>query len=256
MPQFRVGCVPYVNAVPLVWHFERLGDDSPVAVAYDVPSRLPRMLESGEVDAVLVSSYYALTKPGATYAGGVCIGSEGPVESVRLLSKVPYGEIETLALDASSMTSNALAQLVLDRQHGVRPQTVTMPPNGEDMLKVCDACVVIGDIGMTTVVPGARVCDLGEAWTDMTGLPFVWALWTALGEFPSALGSLLTEAYDLARSDSESWEGVLTSANGRVGWTREAVERYLTRCVRFQLDGAALQGLERFSSALAASQVR
>jgi predicted solute-binding protein len=63
---YVVGCVPYVNAKPLVTFFERLGDQSPVRVLYDVPSRLPALLDSGAAQAALVSSFEALRTPGRT----------------------------------------------------------------------------------------------------------------------------------------------------------------------------------------------
>lgn len=91
MPAYRVGCVPYVNALPLV---VGLAEDD-VEVVFDVPSRLATLLDAGEVQAALVSSIEALRRPGARVVDGIGIGSFGPVESVRLFSKVPYGMIQT-----------------------------------------------------------------------------------------------------------------------------------------------------------------
>ena len=195
MAQFTVGCVPFVNAIPLVWWFEHLGQDSPVKVIYDVPSKLPALLDSGQAQAILVSSIDALRTPNRTIADGVCIGSHGPVESVRLFSRVPFPEINTLALDASSMTSNRLAQIILAEQYHTIPEVLTMPPDVQTMLEVCDACVLIGDIGMTAQSPGARILDLGAAWKDLTGLPFVWAVWTGENNLTPQLTALLNQAY-------------------------------------------------------------
>ena len=68
MSKFAVGSVPFVNARPLVAWFESLGSNSPVNVVYDVPSNLPLLLDSGDVQAVLVSSYDALSTPNRTIA--------------------------------------------------------------------------------------------------------------------------------------------------------------------------------------------
>ena len=174
---FTVGSVPYVNAVPLVAQFESLGEASPVRVRYAVPSQLPAMLESGEADAILVSSIEALRKPGLRMASGVCIGSVGAVESVRLFSWVPFSEIGSLALDASSMTSNALAQIVLRETYGVAPSVCVRPSLPPEELDEADACVLIGDVGMASEGRGMHVLDLGLAWWELTGLPFVWAAW-------------------------------------------------------------------------------
>ena len=160
MPKFTVGSVPYVNAIPLTRQLERwkyLFD-----VRYDVPSALPAMLERGEAHAILVSSVDALRTPGRRMADGVCIGSDGEVKSVRLFSRVPPKQIRRLALDASSMTSNRLAQVILNDRYDVRPEVVTLPPHLEGMLVEADACVLIGDIGMTTVGDGLHILDLGD----------------------------------------------------------------------------------------------
>ena len=94
MTRYTVGCVSYVNAIPLVEMFEEMGAASPVRVLYDVPSRLPALLESGEADAIFVSSVDGLRVADCRLAEGVCI-----VKSVRLFSKVPPAEIQKLALD-------------------------------------------------------------------------------------------------------------------------------------------------------------
>lgn len=149
-----------------------------VEVVYDVPSRLPALLDSGEVDAILVSSIEYLRRDDLELVADVGIMSNGPVASVRMLSKVPLEEIQTLALDESSMTSNMLAQIIL-AERGVRPALVTMEPDQAAMLAACDACVLIGDKGLEADGTGLVDVDLGAAWTEMTGKPFVWAVWLA-----------------------------------------------------------------------------
>lgn len=180
--RFRVGCVPYVNARPLVACFDQPNEF--VEVVYDVPSRLPALLDSGEVDAILVSSIEYLRREDLVVIGEVGIMSNGPVASVRMLSKVPLREIQTLALDESSMTSNMLAQIIL-AERGVRPSLVTMEPDQAAMLAACDACVLIGDKGLEADGTGLVDIDLGAAWTELTGESFTWAVWLARADkFP------------------------------------------------------------------------
>ncbi len=253
MPRFTVGCVPYVNAIPLVWWFEHLGDDSPVKVLYDVPSKLPALLESGQADAILVSSIDALRTPGRKVADGVCIGSEGPVQSVRLFSRVPYGHIEKLALDASSMTSNRLAQILLAENFNARPETLAMPPDVRTMLDVCEACVLIGDIGMTAEYPGARILDLGQAWTDATHHPFVWALWTGRQDLDPELVSLLTLAYRKSKDRQGRYRPeVIHAGQANSNWPPHLVEQYYNHCIRFDFDPRAKSGLGLYRQKLLA----
>lgn len=253
--RIRVASVPYVNALPLVRRFEAA--DSPIEVIFDVPSRLPRLLESGEAAAILVSSYEGLRQPGLRMAAGVCIGSEGAVESVRLFSKVPFDRIRVLALDQSSMTSNRLAQVLL-REHGSVPETVTLPPQQSEMLEAADACVLIGDIGMTADSAGLHVMDLGEEWTRQTGLPFIWAGWMGTQEMTPGLSALLQEALEWSGCGRDAvrtleTEGIIADAATKPGWTQEMADRYLTQTMVYRAGEQERGGLEEFRKRLSQS---
>lgn len=259
-----VGCVPFVNGRPLVWAFEQPEFEWAVTVRYDMPSRLPLMLMQGGADAVLASSIEALIHPNRRIAAGIGVVSDGPVESVRLFSKVPFGQIESLALDQSSLTSNALAQILLKEINGAVPSCEPMPPSLDQMLSQHDAAVLIGDIGMRADGSGLYVMDMGEAWTQFTGLPFVWALW--IGE--SNLTEDLAQKLKAARSFSGLGAGTAVSGasdsaevRARIdsqvqtfarasGWTSEEVERYLTQVIRLDVDERALEGLRLFQRKL------
>ena len=140
-------------------------------------SLLPSMLDSGQADAIMVSSIHALVNPGSRVAACLSIGSQDEVLSVRLFSKVPIRQIKSLATDLSSMTSNALARIVLAEQYGVHPVSAPQPPSLDAMLRDHDACLMIGDNGMAAEANGLALLDLGREWRELTGLPFVWALW-------------------------------------------------------------------------------
>ncbi|MEZ5163514.1 MAG: menaquinone biosynthesis protein [Fimbriimonadaceae bacterium] len=250
MKRFRVGSVPYVNAAPLIWWFESQGSSSPVDVLCDVPSALPARLESGQVSAILVSSIEAIQNPDREIIDGVCIASHGPVESVRVFSRLPFAQIKTLALDESSMTSNALAQILLSEIHGVKPKTITMPPDIHQMLKVADACVIIGDRGMTAQMPGVRIMDLGETWTDHTGLPFVWATWTGESGVDRELAYWLNHAAQQGSIHSGNWPEVVRYAQMESAWSLDLIERYLTDCIQFELGSEEKKGLELYAQKL------
>jgi chorismate dehydratase len=252
MARFTVGCVPFVNARPLVAWFESLGAESPVSVAYEMPSRLPKMLDEGEADAVLVSSVEALRTPGRTIADGVCIGSDGPAESVKLFSKVPFGQVRALALDQSSLTSNALALGVLRETYGADPVAENCPPNLEAMLESHDACVLIGDVGMTTPGTGLKVLDLGQAWSDMIGLPFVWAAWVGRGDLQPGLVELLNQAWDWG---SKNMAQVVDGAVASSGWPFDVCDRYLRNTMRYDLDERSKQALHTFALMLERNHV-
>jgi len=257
---YRVGCVPYVNAKPLISAFAggRTASNPggieaseevevKVEVLLDVPSKLPAMLDSAEVQAVLASSFDALTTPDRRIAWGVCIGSFGPAESVRMFSKVPFAEIKTLALDQSSLTSNHLAQVLLRERYQIEPLATTAPPDLGEMLSGYDACILIGDKGMTADGTGLHVMDLGEAWTRMTGLPFVWAVWIGNQDLDPFLVRELNQAY-------QSWlvlrQDRLTGIAEQAGWSLEMTAGYLEQTMHYRFEESEWAGLMRYRDLL------
>ncbi len=251
MARFKVGCVPYVNALPLVWWFEHQGQESPVEVTYNVPSQLPQLLQKDQVEAILVSSIDAIQTPNRAIAQGICIGSYGKVESVKIFSKVPFENIKTIALDSSSMTSNTLAQIILAEQFNVKPITKIHSPNPNKMLEENDACVLIGDIGMSTEIPNTEVLDLGEAWTNLTGLPFVWALWTGHPNLSPILVDHLNQSYNQSKINNQFNPSLIQQGCKQTGWSKQVVKDYLSNSIRFELDQAALDGFAKFKQLLA-----
>lgn len=69
----------------------------------------------------------------------------------------------------------ALLKILLLEKFEIEPEFVVMPPNLDEMLKRADAALVIGDRALQYQTERPNHLDLGEEWTDMTGLPFVYA---------------------------------------------------------------------------------
>lgn len=242
---FRVASVPYVNARPLVVALERFGWAD---VVYAVPSQLPAMLESGAVDAIMVSSFDALRTPRRTFAAGCAIASLDRADSVRLFSKVPFESIQTLALDQSSLTSNHLALVLLAEVYGVRPSAAPAAPDLKSMLANHDACVIIGDKGLEADGAGLLELDLGAAWRAWTQKPFVWALWVGREDMATELATLFGEALAWGRAH---WDEVIADAVARSGWTPEVARHYLRDTMSYDLSPDHLAGLEMFRASLA-----
>jgi chorismate dehydratase len=259
MAKMTLATVPYVNAYPLVFGLEE-ASGSEVQLLSAPPSSLPSLLDSGEAQAVLVSSIEAIQRPNRTWIGDLCIGSDGPVESVRLFSQVPFSRIRRVALDQSSMTSNVLALILLEGLFGIKPETFTAPPVQTDMLAQADACLLIGDIGMTAPSDGLEVLDLGQGWKELTGLPFVWAGWIGSPGFDPALPGLLEKAYELSGCGAMPPDvsvssfsvgrrsATLDQAVSESGWTRERLDHYLNAVMIYRLSHQMKQGREEFWS--------
>jgi chorismate dehydratase len=168
----RLGAVSYLNAEPSVHGLER---DSGFRVERDLPARVADRLHKGEVDLGLVPSIeYAFGR--YAIVPGVAIASRGPVRSVRLFHRGPIERVQKVALDTSSRASAGLVRVLLHARLGRDPEYVPMAPGLDAMLTAADAALLIGDpaLDLDSDVPAL---DLGEEWTRLTGLPFVYAFW-------------------------------------------------------------------------------
>jgi len=240
----RIGAVGYLNARPLTWALDR--DTARWQVRYDVPSVCADLLNRGEVDLGLIPSVEYLQQPDYRLVPGIGIGSLGPVASVALYARVPVARIRSLALDTSSRTSVALVQVLCRHCFGIAPELAAHGPDLGAMLARHDAALLIGDpaFGARHEALGAHKIDLGETWTAMTGLPFVYAAWTGR---PGAV-----TAGDVAALQEAQGEGLRNRAAiaaeygaGDAGVTARAAE-YLRDNVRYGLGPAECAGLQLF----------
>lgn len=197
----RLGAVSYLNVRPLVAGFE---SDPDVSLRFDVPSVCARLLSEGEIDLGMVPSITWLDRPGDLIVPGVCIGSEGPVASVALFTRRDMTDVRTVALDTSSRTSAALVRILCRRHFAIDPVFLTQPPDVSAMLARADAALLIGDpaLFLDHRALGLDKIDLGQLWTEMTGLPFVWAFWSGrAGAAPPSVVARLHEAAARGQDD-------------------------------------------------------
>ncbi|MFN4033543.1 MAG: menaquinone biosynthetic enzyme MqnA/MqnD family protein [Fimbriimonadales bacterium] len=243
--RYRVGSVPYVNAAPLTRWLETDAGARYAEVVYAPPSALAQMLRTGALDVALVSSVEHFRRPDTRYVRGLAIASEREVLSVRLFSRVPISRLSRVALDSSSLTSVALTRILLERAYSLAPAYHDAAPNLEAMLSRADAALLIGDLGMTAQHESVvEILDLGAAWRDWTGLPFVWALWLMNPDAPAEpISALLHEAYQWGAQHIES---IVHAEAQRTGIPYALCQRYLREVMVYAIDARFLQGLERF----------
>ncbi len=193
----RIGAVNYLNSKPLI---EGLAELLPEAeLTLDYPSRLADDLEAGRLDVALVPSIEVLRHPNYEVISDACVATHGPVMSVKLYSRVPFGLIRTLALDVGSRTSAALVRIMLRERYGVTPRIEPFPFEQSPDATRADAVLMIGDRAMHEPTGDfVATWDLGEEWLRWSGLPFVFAVWAArTGTELSAVEEALGRARDL-----------------------------------------------------------
>jgi len=177
MTRIRLGSVAYLNARPLVYGLDR---NPRFDLRYDIPAECARLLHAHEIDLGLIPSIEYLRGPRPYgIVLGVAVASKGPVASVAIYTRKEPRDVRTLAMDTTSRTSVALATVLMRRVFDATPEPVPMQPDLERMLQTADAALLIGDYALFVdhEAIGVRKIDLGQLWTEHTGLPFVYAFW-------------------------------------------------------------------------------
>lgn len=249
---FRLGVVSFLNTLPLIDGIEQVQG---LELRYTVPSLLIDLLTDREVDLALCSSidYQRSAEPLLIVPVGL-LGCDGATLTVRLYSAVPTEAITTVHCDTDSHTSIALMRILLDEQYGIQPQLVEYDARehvaNNKPLPWPETMLLIGDKVVTDSPPAVRYphqLDLGAAWKDLTGLPFVFATWLARRDVDE--GRLATAAAILDRQRRHNVERlnriVHESAEPRK-WPRDLARSYLTDSLNYAFTPQHRQALGAF----------
>ena len=239
----RIGAVNYLNTKPLVFG---LAERAPNArIVFDLPSRLADRLASGQLDVALIPSVEFFQDPSYTIISDACIGCRGSVLSVKLFSRKPVSRIRTLALDEGSRTSVTLVRVLLEHKLGVRPRLEPLPIGASVNDTGADAVLLIGDRAIHPPAgPFEEVWDLGDQWWQWTGVPFVFAMWTArsqanLDDIEATLSAVRDDGVDNLALIAEK-------ESAAVGMTPTECLSYLRDNLHFYLSPREFRGLELF----------
>ncbi|MGE3843015.1 MAG: menaquinone biosynthetic enzyme MqnA/MqnD family protein [Vicinamibacterales bacterium] len=248
MNPVRVGAVGYLNAKPLVF---RLEERRGFTVRHDVPSRCATLLHGGEVDIGLIPSIEYLRGRSYTIAPGISIASRGPVASVALYSRVPLDRVRRVALDTSSRTSAALLRVLCAERFGIAPDFTPAPPQLDRMLDGHDAALLIGDPALFTDHEqlGLLKTDLGEAWTEHTGLPFVWAFWA--GDARALAENVCQALADVRDGGVNALDRIAREHGGDDPMLTARIAGYLHRNIHWTLTDSHETALHRFYASAA-----
>lgn len=240
MPQkIRVGAVSYLNTKPLIYGFEQgLMSDS-VDLRIDYPARIADALHNKTIDIGLVPVIMLNSEPGSCIISDYGIACNGEVASVCLFSEVPLEQVDRILLDYQSRTSVALLQLLLQRHWKTTPELVHAEPGYEKLISGTTAGLVIGDRAFDQRLVSKYIYDLGQAWFDMTSLPFVFAAWIAhtdlSPDFKSAFNKVNEEGL-------KRIEEVIAAAD----YKHYDLHKYYAENIQFRLDDEKKKGMALF----------
>lgn len=137
-----------------------------------------KKLREGEIEIALISPLdYALSKETWHIVPGIGLASTGKAKHVQLFFKKDLKEIQTIAVDQNASGEDVLLKIVMREKYEQSPEYIYMPANMDTMLGQADAALIVGDAALSYYNDYPTRIDLNEEWLDLTGLPFVYALW-------------------------------------------------------------------------------
>jgi predicted solute-binding protein len=234
-----------LNTAPLLWGFLHGEGREQVDLSFATPATSAERAIAGAVDVSLAPAV-EIARHGLQAVPGVGVACHGAVRSILLVARKPWSEIRTLAADESSRTSVELARIVLARRYGAEPAVSKAAPNVESMLLDSDAGLLIGDAALAVDTQTLKYphLDLGEAWLELTGLPFVFARWAGR---PGAPGLDRPQLYEDSCDEGLcDLERIVEEEAARRELPHVFVHHYLTRNIKYHIGAEELNGLERY----------
>ena len=214
---------------------------------FQIPAACADQMASGAADIGIIPSF-ELTRQNLEIIPGTGIACHGPVRSILLISTRPAAEIRRLAVDSSSRTSVQLARVILERRFGATPELISHPPDLDAMLRLADAALIIGDPALhidPTRLP-YHAYDLGKEWVEMTGLPFVFAVWA--GRQGVITPDVAAAFQGSCRYGRERIEEIVSAESGRREIPPALVREYLTHHIVHEIGARDYQGMDLFLS--------
>jgi chorismate dehydratase len=218
----------------------------PFEIEKDVPSALIEGLRTGRYDIALASSASLLTLGDEySYIPGIGICSDGPVASVCIFHKGSPGKLNKVYLDPASRTGNALSKIILEQHLSITPEYIDQGNKrpSPEALTDGEGCVLIGDSALVESTEFYYRIDLGDSWKQMTGLPFVYALW--IGRKDVISDRISIPLYNAHRLGKAVIPEIIESSTD-LPVSRDIAENYLRNHIQYDVTEDAEAGLGRF----------
>lgn len=226
----RLGRISYVNMAPVFF-----GLDADVDEVSGVPTELNRRLVAGEIDLAPISSIaYARDAEVLRILPRVAVSSEGAVDSIQLISRVPLARVRTIAVTPESATSVVLTKILLpDAEH------VALGEDG-------DATLLIGDAALKSMFEDPTPhYDLGRLWRERTGLPMVFAVFACSDPPPDGVSAVEDALLAAHRENRAEPERLARAASDRYGYPAGFLARYFEK-LRYDFGPRERAGLLTF----------
>lgn len=244
MNKIRISAVKYANTYPFIYGLTNSGFDKNVKLETDHPADCARKLINGDVDIGLIpvatipqlSEYHIISD--------YCIGTNGSVRTVMLLSNSKLGNIDTIYLDYRSRSSVNLTKVLA--KNSWKKEFIWVDTNENFNFRGIierEAVVLIGDQCFELEKFFKYQLDLAMEWKKFAGLPFVFACWVA----NKTLDPVFLEKFNsLLKSGVQNIDKVVDKY-GKTGIIKgDELKLYLTKNIDFLFDADKKKAMDLF----------
>ena len=210
-----------------------------IELVEEYPSKIAKMLVDDEIDIGLVPVAIIPSLKEYHIVSDYGIACDGEVASVCLFSDVPLEEISTILMDYQSRTSVALLKVLLREYWKISPQLKLGEAGYENNISGTTAGLVIGDRAFKQRLKSKYIYDLGTAWKELTGLPFVFAAWISNKKLSEDFIKQFNEANSFGLQN-------LDSVLAQNPYKDYDLETYYTKNIKFKPDFDKLEIIQLF----------
>jgi chorismate dehydratase len=251
----RISIVQYLNTAPLVRGFTHGALRGKYDLSFTVPSQCAEALRTGVVDIAIIPAIEYQRIEGLAILPELSIASKKSVRSLLLISKKPIKDVQRIALDRSSRSTQALTRILCAKRWHIEPEFFEAEPDLKSMLEKADAALLIGDPALRFALHGAEllgvkgttnlfVYDMVEKWRALTSLPAVLAVWAGRPE--AITKEVVRDFQESLAFGLRNLDGISAEASVELKLPAAELRKYLVENIDYRLDAENLQGLKRY----------
>ena len=254
----KIGRISYINVAPIYYGLDKGLKPAWLKMVTAPPSVLNNMMANGDIDISPVSSVaYALHQKDWLLLPDLSIACSGNVMSVILVSRYPFDKLNNkrvILIDESATAVELLKLLfIIKKAKPIFGTGAIQHPC--DIPKNADAALIIGDTALKEKWSDHYdyIYDLGNMWMELTGLPFVFAVWAVQKSFahkrPEVLSAIIDLLHISKKEGNQHLGQIVESASLKLGISLDMSEKYYDRLC-CDLGPIQIKGLESFFSSL------
>lgn len=253
-----MGKITYINASPVYYGIDHGMQPDWLTLVPDVPAALNRQIKAGEIDVSPISAaFYAMNHEQLLLLPDLSISCDGDVLSVICASRFPLDELtgKTVMFSNESASGASFLKMIFE-QRGIKPHyTVGNAGSIAGIPEAVDAVMVIGDAALTQPWDQrfSYRYDLGGLWKEMTGLPFVFAVWVVREAYARAHPQKVTDCLKLLRESRSVGDRhlneIIADGEKKLGLSRQRIADYYN-CLDCGLDERKVKGMDLFFKGL------